>query len=305
MEKNMSVNLIGGGSIPLIGFGPDSLGYVLGLRKKMGSAMVQKMYNKLHYIFFDKPQYVNAIASSFTIGYKLLDYSASYGDGKLLKEAMMKAGISRKDLIITTRISNKAQFEDGIDDEIKKQLEGFGTDYIDILMFHWPVTGYYEDTWKKMIKLKEQGLCKTLGVANCNIHHLKTLYEISEVYPEINQVEVHPLFTQVELRRFCKEKGIVIESYSPTARHDDRLYNPRLLNELSKKYERSITQLILRWHIQNDLVPVIRSWNPDHLKSDFDIFDFEISPKDMEKIDNLNINSRIRYDPDNCDFYSL
>lgn len=156
-----------------------------------------------------------------------------------------------------------------------------------------------------MIEYKKQGLCRILGVANCNIHHLQRLYEVSGEYPEINQVEVHPLFTQEELRKFCKEKGIIIESYSPTARHDDRLYNPFLLKEMSKKYNRSITQLILRWHVQNGLIPVIRSWNPKHLKSDFNIFDFEISEDDMKKIDNLNINSRIRYDPDNCDFHSL
>ena len=267
--------------------------------------MLHRAYNKFHRVLIDKPQYVNAIANSFLAGYRLLDYSASYGDGVLLKKAMNKVGISRGDLIITTRISNKAQFEGGIVEELQKQLAGFETDYIDILMFHWPVTDHYEDTWKKMIEYKQQGLCRTLGVANCNIHHLQKLYDVSGVYPEINQVEVHPLFSQVELRKFCNEKGIVIESYSPTARHDDRLYNPRLLKEMSKKYERSITQLILRWHVQNGLVPVIRSWNPEHLKSDFNIFDFEISSEDMTKIDSLNINSRIRYDPDNCDFHSL
>lgn len=267
--------------------------------------MLHRAYNKFHRIYIDKPQYVNAIASSFTIGYRLLDYSAAYGDGLLLREAMKKAGVSRWDIIITTRISNKAQFNVTIEEEVKSQLSGFCTDYLDILMFHWPVTGFYEETWLKMIELKKRGLCKILGVANCNIHHLQHLYEISGEYPEINQVEIHPLFTQEELRKFCKEKGIIIESYSPTARHDDRLYNPSLLKEMSKRYNRSITQLILRWHVQNDLIPIIRSWNPEHLKSDFDIFDFEISENDMKKIDNLNINSRIRYDPDNCDFHSL
>ena len=266
---------------------------------------MHRAYNRFHKILVDRPQYVNAIARSFSIGYRLLDYSATYGDGALLSEAMKKAGVSRQDLIITTRISNKAQFENSIEEELKNQLRGFRTGYLDILMFHWPVTNYYEETWRKMIEYKKHGLCKTIGVANCNIHHLQRLYEVSGEYPEINQVEVHPLFSQVELREFCKEKGIAIESYSPTARHDDRLYNPKLLKELSKKYERSITQLILRWHIQNGLVPVIRSWNPKHLKSDFDVFDFEMSAEDMAKIDSLNINSRIRYDPDNCDFYSL
>lgn len=288
--------------LPLIGFGPDCLGYVL---PRPGNSFVKRVYRKLCRIFLDEPMYQRAITSSFEIGFRLFDYSASYGNGYFLQTALKQSGLKRSDLLLTTRISNTAQYNNSIDAELKSQLDGFQTDYIDILMFHWPVTEHYEETWLKMIELRNKGICRCLGVANCNIHHLQRLYEISGEYPEINQVEVHPLFSQEELRTFCIEHGIIVESYSPTARHDDRLYNPRLLKEMSKKYNRSINQLILRWHIQSGLVPIIRSWNPEHLKNDFDIFDFELSKEDMDKINNLNINSRIRYDPDNCDFHSL
>lgn len=288
--------------LPLIGFGPDCLGYVL---PRPGNSFMKRVYRKLCRIFLDEPMYQRAITSSFEIGFRLFDYSASYGNGYFLQTALKQSGLKRSDLLLTTRISNTAQYNNSIDAELKSQLDGFQTDYIDILMFHWPVTEHYEETWLKMIELRNKGICRCLGVANCNIHHLQRLYEISGEYPEINQVEVHPLFSQEELRTFCIEHGIIVESYSPTARHDDRLYNPRLLKEMSKKYNRSINQLILRWHIQSGLVPIIRSWNPEHLKNDFDIFDFELSKEDMDKINNLNINSRIRYDPDNCDFHSL
>lgn len=288
--------------LPLIGFGPDCLDYGL---PRPGNTFIKKVHRKVCRFFFDEPMYQKAITSSFKIGFRLLDYSAAYGNGYFLQKALNQAKVKRSELLLTTRISNSAQYNNSIDEEINDQLKGFKTNYIDILMFHWPVTEHYEDTWLKMIELKKRGICKCLGVANCNIHHLQRLYEISGEYPEINQVEVHPLFSQVELREFCNEHGIIIESYSPTARHDDRLYNPRLLKEMSKRYNRSINQLILRWHIQNGLVPIIRSWNPEHLKSDYNIFDFELSKEDMDKINGLNINSRIRYDPDNCDFHSL
>lgn len=275
------------------------------IRKKTKRTILHRAYNKYRRLFIEQPRYVNAVSNSFKVGYRLLDWSASYGSGDLLAKAIEKSGVDRKDIIITTRVSNKAQFENTVEEEFLKQLESFKTDYIDILMFHWPVTDCYENTWLKMIELKNKGLCKVLGVANCNIHHLQKLYEISGIYPSINQVEVHPLFTQTELRKFCNEHNIIVESYSPTARHDDRLYNPRLLKDMSKKYDRSINQLILRWHLQSGMIPITRSWKLEHQQDNFNIFDFELLEEDMKKIDGLNINSRIRYDPDNCDFKSL
>jgi len=185
------------------------------------------------------------------------------------------------------------------------QLKGFNTNYVDMLMFHWPVTEHYEDTWKRMIKMREKGVCKYLGVANCHEHHLQKLYKYSGEYPLVNQVELHPLFTQMPLKKYCDEHEIQVMAYSPTARHDDRLFNPPLLNDIAKKYEKTPTQIILRWHIQNGIIPVIRSLNYVHQREDIAIYDFEISKSDMQLINSININSRIRYDPDNCDFYAL
>ena len=107
------------------------------------------------------------------------------------------------------------------------------------------------------------------------------------------------------MRDYCAVNQIQLEAYSPTARHDDRLYNPPLLGIIASKYNKSITQIILRWHIQNGIIPIIRSLNKKHQIENISIFDFTISDEDMKKIDSLNINARIRYDPDNCDFTCL
>lgn len=125
------------------------------------------------------------------------------------------------------------------------------------------------------------------------------------VFPELNQVEIHPLFTQIPLRNYCKNNGIQVEAYSPTARHDDRLFNPPLVRNIAKIYKKTPTQIILRWHIQNGIIPIIKSLNTKHQIEDISVFDFVISDDDMKKIDSLNINARIRYDPDNCDFTCL
>lgn len=190
-------------------------------------------------------------------------------------------------------------------DSFFDQLHGFGTEYFDILMFHWPVTNHFEQTWMEMLKLKEEGYCRVLGVANCHQHHLERIKEISGEYPEINQVEIHPLFTQSVLREYCKERKILVQAYTPTARQDDRLMNPPLMNNLAEKYGRDKTQIILKWHIQNGVYPVFRSLNRKHIKDNMNIFDFIIEDEDMKKINAMNINSRLRYDPDNCDFTRL
>lgn len=297
------IRLASGLKLSAIGYGPDSLSCMA--KYKKDGTFINKVKNKIRKNLIEIPQYINAVSETVKMGCNLIDFSASYGDGSLIMEGVRKSGVPREKVVYTTRVSNRAQYGNYIEREFYGQLEGFKIDYMDILMFHWPVTDHFEETWMKMIELKEKGMCKSLGVANCNIHHLKRLYEISGVYPEINQVEIHPLFTQVELRKFCKENNIQIEAYSPTARQDDRLVNPPLLKELSKKYNKSITQIILRWHFQSEIIPIIRSMNVKHMGANLNIFDFVIEDVDMKKIDGININARIRYDPDNCDFTAL
>lgn len=302
MENRIIKNSI---IIPRIIFGPDELGYTP--RPKVTRLLFMKIFKKIKRKTWDSYRYVLQIENALNIGFNSVDFSAAYGDGSLISKAIKKSRLQREQVFLITRISNKAQFLSGgaIESEIRKQLNGFGTDYVDMLMFHWPVTNHYEETWKTMIELRSKGYCKYLGVANCHEHHIEKLYECSGEYPIVNQIELHPLFTQVPLRSYCNDHGIQVMAYSPTARHDDRLYNPPLLKKLAEKYDKSPTQLILRWHIQNGIIPVIRTLNYEHQKEDVKIFDFSISESDMKLIDNLNINSRIRYDPDNCDFHCL
>jgi diketogulonate reductase-like aldo/keto reductase len=156
-----------------------------------------------------------------------------------------------------------------------------------------------------MVELHQQGFCKSIGVANCHQHHLEEILKVSDVVPAINQIEVHPLFTQKPLIEYCKLKGIVVEAYTPVARCDDRLIRLPLLRNIAEKYNKKINQIILRWHIQNGVIPIVRSLNAKHQIENISIFDFELTREEIEKIDSININSRLRYDPDNCDFSIL
>lgn len=156
-----------------------------------------------------------------------------------------------------------------------------------------------------MEKLYKEGKIRTTGVANCNIHHLQSIFNECEIKPMVNQFEVHPLFTQKELIKFCHDNEIVVEAYSPIARNDDRLMRLPKLRKIAEKYGKSIVQVILRWDIQNGCIPIIRSLNSKRQEEDINIFGFELTDEEMNVIDSININAQVRYDPDNCDFTIL
>lgn len=300
--KVPSLKLNNGVEIPCIGSGPMIVGYG---KKYKNNNIIANYYRRFVTLPRTTHHYVDAVANSFKIGFTLLDYSSSYGDGKLIGEAILKSGVEREDLFLTTRISNEAQRQHKIRECFMEQLNGFGVDYIDMLMFHWPVTDLYLDTWKEMVQLYKEGRCRCLGVANCSQHHLESLMEVSDVVPAINQIEIHPLFTQKELISYCLGNGIQVEAYTAIARFDDRLMNLPKLRCIAKKYNKTAVQIILRWHIQTGVIPLVRSLNKSRQLENISIFDFELTEDEMKTIDSFNINSRLRYDPDNCDFSIL
>lgn len=286
--------------VPALCFGPGMM--TRGIKSKNG--LCGRLVKRIKLMQLTNA-YTKANETAFENGARFIDYSATYGREDLVAKAMQKAGIKRQDCILTTRVSNPSQVNGNVREVVLRSIERFNTDYIDLLMFHWPVTDYYVETWKLMIKMKEEGICRTIGVANCHQHHIETLISETGVTPSINQVEVHPLFTQKTLLEYCKSKGIVVEAYTPLGRMDERMTRLPLLKNIAKKYKKSISQIILRWHIQNGVIPVFRSMNANRQKENFDIFDFVINEDDMRAIDSININSRLRYDPDNCDFSIL
>lgn len=236
-------------------------------------------------------------------GCNLIDTSRAYAGSERCIGKMMKAG-KRENFFIVTKLCNRDQVGGNIREALLKSLEELQTDYVDLYLMHWPVTDTYLDTWKEFEKLYREGLCRAIGVANCNIHHLEAIKKIADVEPMVNQIECHPLFTQNELREYCNENGIRVMAYTPTARMDERL-RKTVLMDIAKKYHKSLAQIILRWHIQMGNIPVVNTGNRKHLKENFDIFDFVLTPEEMEQITAININSRLRYDPDNCDFSKL
>ena len=300
-------DLLEDGKIPQIGFGPGGVGYTPKMKKKKkGVALfLDKAYNKFYYRPKLNRDYIDSVASAIQRGFRLIDYSSAYGDGSLIGKAIQKSGVDRSELLLTTRVSNGAQRNRCVREEFFKCLEGFGTDYVDILQFHWPVTNLYLDTWREMEKLFDEGYVKHLGVANCHPHHLEEIFKVGKHRPEIGQFEIHPLFSQKPLIEYYKKNDILIEAYTSLARYADRLVRLPMLKKLEQKYHKNFVQIILRWHVQNGVIPLVRCLSKGHQKTNLDIFDFELTEEDVALIDGININSRLRYDPDNCDFSIL
>lgn len=244
-----------------------------------------------------------AVRCAMDHGCHMFDTSSAYGGSEYSIGKTLKA-YSRKSYYLVTKLCNSDQYQHNVRAALMKSLKELGTDYVDVYLMHWPVTGEYTKSWAEMESLYKEGLCKAIGVCNCNIHHLEEIERTGSILPMINQFECHPLLTQQKLRDYCQSRNIQVMAYTPTARMDERL-KKTVLVKLSQKYSRSIAQIILRWHKQIGNIPVVNTSNLDHLIENISVDDFVLTDKEIEEIERININSRLRYDPDNCDFRLL
>lgn len=224
-------------------------------------------------------------ASEFTLGQTLQKYP-------------------RNSYFTITKLSNADQYNSNVREGLESSLRELGMEYVDLYLMHWPVKDHFVESWKEMEKLYREGKCKAIGVCNFNIHHLEELKKYAEIMPMVNEIECHPLFTQDELRNYCRESGIQIMAYTSTARMDERLRKTCLV-PISKKYGKSVAQVILRWHQQIGNIPIVNSSSKSHMLDNMNIRDFSLTEDEIQEITNININSRLRYDPDNCDFRQL
>lgn len=257
----------------------------------------------------DKRQYKTDIGFSAVVeaamknGCCMFDTSRAYA-GAEYKLGQTLRHFNRKDYIIVTKLCNSDQYKRNVRGAIEKSLDELKMDYVDLYLMHWPVTDYYLENWKEMEELYKKGLCKAIGVCNCNIRHIEELKQVAKVMPMVNEFECHPLFTQDKLRAYCTENGIQVMAYTSTGRMDERL-RKTVLTPIAKKYGKNIAQVILRWHQQIGNIPIVNSTKVEHLIDNTKIDDFELTEEEINSILSININSRLRYDPENCDFRQL
>ncbi|MDF2834627.1 MAG: glyoxal reductase [Paenibacillus sp.] len=239
------------------------------------------------------------VQAAIEAGYRHIDTAAAYGNEAGVGVGVRNSGVAREELFITTKVWNADQGYESSLAAFEQSLERLGMDYVDLLLIHWPVKGKYKDTWRALESIYRGGKARAIGVSNFQIHHLQDLMESSELVPMVNQVEYHPLLTQEPLLAFCKSNRIQLTAWSPLMQGN---LDHAALADIGAKYGKSPAQVILRWDLQNGVVTIPKSTNPDRLKQNGDIFDFELSAADMSAISSLNRNQRFGSDPDNFNF---
>ncbi|MEW9095304.1 MAG: aldo/keto reductase [Clostridiaceae bacterium] len=252
----------------------------------------------------DSPKLVDAVKTAIKNGYRSIDGAAIYDNevsmGKGIAEGIKAAGISREDLFITSKVWNADLGYESTIKAYETSLKKLGLDYLDLYLIHWPVEGKYKDAWRALEYLYKQGRVKAIGVSNFQVHHLENLMKDAEIKPMINQIEFHPRLTQSKVRAFCKQNDIQVEAWSPLM--VGKLFDNEILKEIADKYNKSVAQIILRWDIQNEIVTIPKSTNEGRIIENSQIFDFELTNEEVEKINSLNQDLRVGPDPDNFDF---
>ncbi|WP_088044299.1 aldo/keto reductase [Bacillus sp. EAC] len=247
---------------------------------------------------------VDSVKAAIRNGYRSIDTAAIYqneeGVGQGIKEALEENGLSREELFITSKVWNADLGYESTLEAFELSLKKLGLDYLDLYLIHWPVEGKYVDTWKALETLYKNGKVKAIGMSNFQIHHLKDVMSNVEIMPMVNQVELHPLLSQVELREFLKENSIQVEAWAPLMQ--GQLFENETLLKIAKSHNKSIAQIVLRWHLQNGVVIIPKSIKEHRIQENADLFDFELSLEEMSEINALNQNHRVGPDPDNFDF---
>ena len=230
----------------------------------------------------------SAVLEALKDGYRLIDTANAYVNEKAVGRAMKKSGLAREDIFLETKIWPSFYMQE---DAVEKTLERLDTDYIDLLLIHQP-SGNYVAGYRLMEKAYKEGKVKAIGLSNFTKEQIQEILAICEVKPAVLQTEVHPYFQEQELKEFLAKEDIKIQAWDPLGHGDAALLNDETIVELSKKYQKSTAQIILRWHIQAGNIVIPGSKNPAHIKANFDLFDFALTEDEMKKISGLDKNVR-------------
>ncbi|WNC16380.1 aldo/keto reductase [Brevibacillus brevis] len=250
------------------------------------------------------PEVVDAVRTAIRHGYRSIDTAAIYeneeGVGEGIRLGMQDAGISREDLFVTSKVWNSDLGYESTLAAYETSLKKLGLDYLDLYLIHWPVEGKYKDAWRALETIYKEGRVRAIGVSNFHVHHLQELLKDAEIVPMVDQVEFHPRLAQKELRAFCQEHNIQMEAWSPLMQ-GQLLDNP-VLKEIADRHQKSVAQVIIRWDLQSGVVTIPKSIKEHRIVENANVFDFELTFSDMEKIDALHEGVRVGPDPDNFDF---
>jgi len=248
----------------------------------------------------DGSEVEGAVRAALKTGYRSIDTATVYGNERGVGKAIRDSGVPREDIFLTTKVWNSDQREERPLAAFEESLDRLGVEYVDLYLVHWPVKGFYHDTWGAMEEIYHSGRAKAIGVSNFMIPHLEDILADCQVVPAVNQVEFHPYLYQKDLLAYCREHKIQLEAWSPLMK--GRIVDDPTLLSIAEKYGKTPAQISLRWVLQHQVVAIPKSVHPNRIAENAGVFDFSLSEEDMKTLDGLGAEGRVGPDPFNFDF---
>lgn len=231
----------------------------------------------------DDAQVADALATAAALGYRHIDTATKYGNEAGVGEGVRRSGIPREEFFITTKLDGAFQGDDKAVAGLEGALERLGTDYVDLLLIHWPLPdrGLFVDTWRTFERLHDDGRARAIGVSNFRPEHLETLLAETRIVPAVNQIQLNPHVTREDHRAFHAERDIVTTSWSPLGGDGADLLSHPVVSQIAEAHGRTPAQVVLRWHVQSGLVVIPKSASPERMRENLDVFDFELTETDL------------------------
>ena len=242
---------------------------------------------------------VDSIRNAIELGYRLIDSAFNYENEGTVGEAIRQSSVNRDQIIVTSKLPGRHhQYKEALD-TIQESLFRTGLSYYDIYLIHWPnpLENKYVEAWQALIEAKSRGLVRSIGVCNFLPEHLEELEKETGILPSINQIELHPYFNQKVQMEWHQKHGIATEAWSPLGRGNSMLQDESIA-AIAKVHQKSIAQVILRWHIQNQVIPIPKAVSSKHQLENMDVFDFALTDKEMEAINSLTQKNGRTYNQD-------
>ncbi|KEY19860.1 aldo/keto reductase [Kaistella antarctica] len=243
----------------------------------------------------------NAVIKAIQTGYRMIDTAAIYMNETAVGAAIKNSGVDRDELFITSKLWVQDHGYEKAKLAFQKTLDRLQLDYLDLYLIHWPF-GDFLGAWKTLEELYQEGKIKGIGVCNFTIEKLEELKAHSTVMPVINQIELHPIFQQKELQIYNSENKIVTQPWSPLGNGNADLLNNETLKNIAERHDKTVAQVILRWHLQEGFVVIPKSVTPSRIEQNFNVFDFELSEDEMNTVRSLDTNKRIFFDPQDAEW---
>lgn len=237
---------------------------------------------------------IESVQRALQSGYRLLDTASRYQNEEAVGKGIKLSGIPRENIFVTTKVWRENLGYKETKEAFETSRKKLDLDHVDLYLIHWPANfknfgqnwkKANADTWRAMEDLQAEGKIKSIGVSNFWEEHIDALLETARVVPAINQIEFHPGYWQPELKRYCMDRNIIIEAWSPLAR--GRVFDNRLLQSIAERHQKSISQVCLRWCLQHDTIPIPKSTTTERITDNIQIFDFELTPIEMEQINQI------------------